>query len=170
MTLPRALALAGGVLLLGVAVVVGRAVLEKRPSDEERIRAVFDEAARAAQEKRADEVVRGVSERFSGEGLDKAGVKRLVAFQLLRGSWVAVAILGSNVEVQGDAARAVADVLTTRGGKVGRITDLLPEQGAIHRLTMTLAREEDAWRVVTASWRQISAEEATAGPRLAPGQ
>ena len=73
-------------------------LLAKPPrTDEERILALFDDAARAAQEKRVSDAVEGVSERFRGGGLDRQGVKQLVAFHVLRGEWVSVSVAGARV-------------------------------------------------------------------------
>jgi hypothetical protein len=54
-------------------------LLRQPPSDEEQIRTLLVDAARAAEEKRIGDAVRDVSERFHGEGLDRREVKQLVA-------------------------------------------------------------------------------------------
>jgi hypothetical protein len=156
-------------LLVSLLVVAAGAVLVPRllrppPSDVERIRALFDGAARAVEEKRIGDAVQGVSESFSGEGLDKTGVKRLIAGHVLRGAWVSVVVSGAKVEVQGTGARATVDVVLSRSGKGKPLTELLPELASVHRIDCRLAREEDGWRVTTATWRPISLEEAAAGP------
>jgi hypothetical protein len=161
-------------LFIVLLVVLGGALLLPRllrhpPTDEEQILGLFADAARAAAEKRIGDAVQGVSERFEGEGLDKRGVKQLVAAHVLRGAWVSVTIAGAKVEVQGDhTARAVVDVIMSRSGKGQPLAELLPEQATAHRIACRLAREEDGWLVTTASWRPISLEEAVAGPELSP--
>jgi hypothetical protein len=111
--------------------------------------------------------VADLSERFEGEGLDRQGAKRVVAFHVLRGSWVSVAITGARVAAEGDAARAAVDVLLSRGGKGQRLADLLPEQASVHRFQLALAREPGGWKVVRARWRPVTLEDAAAGPELA---
>ncbi len=137
-----------------------------RPTDEEQIRALFDDAARAVEEKRIGDAVEGVSDRFEGEGLDKRGVKQLVASQVFRGTWVAVTVAGAKVEVQGDGARAAVDVVMSRSGKGKPLAELLPEQASVHRIICRLVREVDGWKVTTAAWRPISIPEAASGPEL----
>jgi hypothetical protein len=135
------------------------------PPDEDAIRALFDDAARAASERRVSDAVALVSDAFRGEGLDKRGVKQLVAFQVLRGEWVSVAVAGSRVLVEGDAARATVDAVLARGGAEGKsLAALVPEEASAHRFTCALAREADGWRVVSAEWRAISLGDALAGP------
>ena len=155
------------VLAVGVALVGGFALrqLTRAPErDEDRIRALLDGAALAAQERRIGDVVEVLSERFAGGGLDKQGVKRFVAGMVLRGDWVSVSVAGLAVVVEGDGARANVDVVTARGGKGKAVSDLLPEEAAAHRIACRLAREGSDWRVVGAEWAQITLGEALAGP------
>ena len=134
------------------------------PSDEDRIRALFEQAARAVEEKRVSDAVSAVSERFSGEGLDRHGVKQLIAAQVFRGEWVSVSVAGSRVRVEGDAASAAVDVVMARSGKGTRLSDLLPQDARANRFDCRLEREGGDWRVVSASRRPISLAEALAGP------
>ncbi len=134
------------------------------PSDEERIAALFADAARAVEEKRVGDAVEAVSERYRGEGLDRRGVKQLLLAQVLRGEWVSVTVAGTRVRLEGDAAEAVVDVVLARSGKGARLADLLPEQASANRIACRLEREGREWRVVSASRRPISLAEALAGP------
>jgi hypothetical protein len=147
-----------------VALVAFRRLGGEPASDEDRIRALFAGAALAAEEKRIGDVVEGVSDRFAGQGLDKQGVKRLVAGMVIRGDWVSVSIGGISVAVEGARARANVDLVMARGGKGKAVADLLPEEGSAHRLGCALEREEGGWRVVGATWAPISLAEALAGP------
>lgn len=154
-TLPR--------LCLVIAALLS-AACSRKPSDEEQIRSLFTETARAAEERRVGDVMRGVSDRFEGQGLDKQGVKQLVAFHVLRGSWVALALGGEKLSVAGDAASAAVDVVMIRSGKGRVLAELLPEQATVHRFTFRLEREADGWKVTSATWRPVPLEEAAAGP------
>jgi hypothetical protein len=161
----RHLAVLAAALAL-LALVAARLLGREPPTDEEQIRALFLGAALAAEEKRVGGVMEGVSDRFSGDGLDKRGVKGLVAGMLLRGDWVSVSVAGVAVVVDGDAARANVDIVTARSGKGKAVADLLPQEAAAHRLACRLEREEGDWRVLGAEWEQISLGEALAGPPM----
>ena len=153
-------------LLAGLGAVASLRLLRQPPSDEEQIRAVLADAARAAEEKRIGDVVRDVSERFRGEGLDRREVKQLVAAHVLRGTWVSVTIAGAKIDIRGELARAACDVVLSRSGKGTPLAALLPEQASVHRFLLDLAREEGKWKVVGARWRPVTLEEAVAGPEL----
>jgi hypothetical protein len=157
-------------LMLAAAALVGALALVVRsgrepPGDEEVIRALFEDAARAAAERRVSDAITAVSERFAGQGLDRQGVKQLLAFHVLRGEWVSVSIAGARVLVQGDRARANVDAVLARGGARGKaLVALLPGEASAHRFACSLEREEDGWRIVEARWRPLELQEALAGP------
>jgi hypothetical protein len=155
-------------LLLAAVAVAGALALALRrapPGDEEVVRALFDEAAKAASERRVGDAVAGVSESFAGHGLDRRGVKQLVAFHVLRGEWVSVTVAGASIAVAGDEARANVDAVLARGAAAGKpLAALLPGEASAHRFACRLAREEGGWRVVAARWGPIDLAAALAGP------
>jgi hypothetical protein len=166
MAISRRTVLAAAVLALAAAAAIVALRVGRAPeSDEDRIRALFDGAARAAEEKRIGDAVEGVSERFRGGGLDRHGVKQLVAFHVLRGEWVSVSIAGARIAVEGDAARANVDAVLARGAAKGkRVEALLPDEATAHRFACRLEREPDGWRIVEAEWKAIGLADAMAGP------
>jgi hypothetical protein len=152
---------------LGAAALGAVALLRSRPppADEERVRALFDDAARAAADRRVSDAVAGVSERFRGHGLDRAGVKQLVAFHVLRGEWVSATVAGARIAIDGDRALANVDAVLARGsGKGKALQALLPGEASAHRFSCRLEREGEGWRVVGAEWRPVSLAEAIEGP------
>jgi hypothetical protein len=152
-------------LVAAAAFAAWRLVGGEPPGDEEQIRALFEDAARAAAEKRVADAVEGVSERFRGEGLDRQGVKQLVAWHVLRGEWVSVSLAGARVRVDGGRARASVDAVLARGaGKGKALAALLPGEASAHRFDAALEREEGGWRIVAASWRPVQLADALAGP------
>jgi hypothetical protein len=137
---------------------------------EERIRALLAEAARAAEQRKPAEVAELLSERFrggAGEGaLGRDDARRLLALELLRGQWVSVSIASAEVIVDGARARASVDALLSRAADRQKgLAALLPGEAAVHRFRLELEEEPDGrWRVVGAGWRQVSLQEALAGP------
>ena len=140
------------------------------PGDEALIRALLADAAAAAQAGKVSDAVAGLSERFQGEGLDRAGARRLLAGLVLRRQWVAITLAGVRVAVEGDRATARVDAVLAGGGAGKALVDLLPAEADAHRFDLRLEREADGWRVVTAAWRAISLAEALAGDEAPPAR
>ena len=153
MRISRNLAIFVLVALVALGSVVAIRAMRQGPTDEERIRALFDEAARAVEEKRPGDAMAGVSERFQGEGMGHRELKQFITFQALRGSWTAVMPVAAKVEVAGDQATAEVDAVLVRGGKGEGVAARLPEAGDSWRIDASLVREKDGWKVVSARWR-----------------
>ncbi len=156
-------------LLLALAVLAAAAAgwwWASRPppqADEDRILALLEAGARAAEARQPAEAVADVSEAFRGQGLDRRALKQLVAAQALRGAWVAVKLAAPVVEVAGDAATARFGLVLSRGGPGAGAADLLPSHASAWRVEARLAREPEGWRVVSATWAEASLAEALAG-------
>jgi len=134
-------------------------------SDEERVRDLFEGAARAVGEKRVGDAVAGVSERFRGlGGWDRAELRRAIAGHVLRGEWLSVTVTGVQVTVDGDRAHARVALVAARSGRGAALADLLPQEGTGLQVEAGLEREQGEWRVVASSHRQVPISEALAGP------
>jgi hypothetical protein len=153
MRISRNLAIFVLVALVALGSVVAIRAMRQGPTDEERIRAIFDQGARAVEEKRPGDAMAGVSERFQGEGMGYRELKQFITFQALRGSWNAVLPAVAKVQVAGDQAEVEVDVVLVRGGKGAGVVALLPEEGDSLRIDAALVREKDGWKVVSARWR-----------------
>lgn len=150
---------------LAAGLLAWRGLAPPAPSDEEQVRALFEEAARAVGEKRAGDAVAGVSERFrAAGGWDRAELRRVIAGHILRGEWLAVTVTGVQAAVEGDRARARVALVAARSGRGAALADLLPHEGTGLLLEAGLEREGGEWRVVSGSHRQVPVAEALAGP------
>jgi hypothetical protein len=158
-----------GLISLAVLLLAGLAIWRAtRPpprTDEQLIRALFEEAVKAAEEKRVSDAVAGVSERFQGQGLDRRGLKQLVLAKTLRAAWAKATLANLEVAVAGETATARFDLILVGGGEGQALADLLPSQGSAWSVEARLEREREGWRVVGASWVEASARDA---PRDAP--
>jgi len=152
------------VLALTIVAVILVHGTSPRESDEERIRKLIVEGARAAEERRPKDAVIPISSRFSGGSLDRDGVRRLIAFESLRGSWTSVTVTGLAVTVEGDRAKAAFDVVASRGGSGQSLRDLLPAEASAWRVECELERETEEFRIVRASWHEVSLVDVLTSP------
>jgi hypothetical protein len=154
------------VSVLSLAILAGFLVWHSGPreSDEDKIRRLVLDAARAAEERRASDAVVPLSARFVGESLDRDGVRRLIALEALEGAWTSVTVTGLSIAVVEDRARSAFDVVASRGGSGNRLSDLLPAQASAWRVDCEWERERAGFRVVRAAWREVSLADVIASP------
>jgi hypothetical protein len=153
-----------GTLAFALAALALPAACRRAETDQDRIRALFERAAGAAEEKRIGDVVADVSESFRAGELDRDGARRLAAGVILRGGWLSASVSGAAIRVEGDLASAVVDVVLARGAPKRSLASLAPHEASVHRFDVRLAREVQGWRVTGASWRAIELADAIAGP------
>ena len=155
------------VVVVAALAALGAAVawrhLRPEPTDEERIRALLDGAARAVEARRPADVLAIVSERFAGQGMGRREFQQFVTFHALRGSWNAVVPVATQVRVDGDRAEVVLDAALVRGGEGAGLAGKLPQAGDTWRIEAGLVREEGGWKVTTARWRRIGVVEGLTG-------
>jgi hypothetical protein len=155
-------------LVLLALAALGAAGCRRPKSDDALVRAIFERAAKAAEEKRPGDVVADVSERFRAGELDRDGVRRSAAGVLLRGGWTSASIAGATVKVEGDRASAIVDVLLAQAATAPSLANLGPGEASVHRFDVRLARAPEGWRVTGARWRPVELSDALGGPPEPP--
>jgi hypothetical protein len=118
--------------------------------------------ARSAEKRDVGGVMEHVSARFSGQGgMGRDELKRFVAAQVLRGTWVKVFVRDMRVELLSDTrARLVGRFVF--GRSEGDTLEALAREGRIqaYEVQGEVEREEDGqWRFVTGRYAPIPASQ-----------
>lgn len=121
----------------------------RRGDDEERIRAVIEEARTAVVERDAAGVLDLVDEGYRDpEGRTKREVRSLLLYRILRNRRLTVSIVAPKVVVSGDTAAARVTVVAT-GSEGGGI---FPDNATSREFDIRFARRGRGWKVVSATW------------------
>ena len=129
------------------------------------IRAVIDRTVEAAENKEIGTILDAVSEDFSGHGLDRRELRRMIFALIHRSQWRRIFVTGTDIELQGgDRARVTTGALMTRGNDVKTI-----EQAALQTRTDTLRfdlgfkKEDGQWRVYRLNYKRVAPHEILEG-------
>ena len=150
------LALAAGVVLVLLGV---RSLLEPKLTEEERLLALVRQLSQGAEQRDAKLLRQHVSARYrDGHGRDREQIGELLSLYFLRPGIITVYVVRSSVERLDEAtrpmtARISATALLTRGPRVEKLADLLPQAARALRFEVDLEQEADGWRATSASWR-----------------
>jgi hypothetical protein len=121
-----------------------------RGDPERELRATIDAMARAIEQRRPGDFLDALADDFTRESgaFGKQEAKRVLAGVLLRNEKVNLAVLVTEVRIEGERARATLRVVATGGA------GLLPERGQVWEFDSTWRRERGAWKVFNAEWRE----------------
>jgi hypothetical protein len=135
------------------------------PDPEAEIRALLAEIERASRERD----VRALKERVSEHYLDresrrKAEIDALIAAHYLRGGTVYLLLRLDELELGGDGTDARASVLAGMARvPIDDWTRLRSTRGDAYRFSLSLAREDETWRVTAAEWAPAGLEDLVPG-------
>jgi hypothetical protein len=149
----------GVIALLAAALAGGVFWLAREPDDPEtRIRAVIAAVIAAAEQRDLGGIMKHVSRDFRSPELDRNELKGLLFVELRRGDWRRVVLVKTVVQLADtEHARVVLVALLASGDDVLALEDLLRTDADTYRFDVTMALEEDEWRVTTAAYEPARA-------------
>ena len=136
----RDLLIVAGAIAVGVLIWLFTRAPAKGP--EEQVRSLISQAIEDAEDGDVGDLMDVVSDRYQGQGGDRAGLRQYLTGMVLGGG-IDVKVLTQQVSVDGDVARAELDVVLVRGGLRGAA---MGDAGA-RTVRVDLAREDGDWKV-----------------------
>lgn len=119
-----------------------------RAAPEQRLRATLEAMHQAIEARQIGAAMAPVAEDFVGEqGLDAAGLRRLMQLQMLGNRRIGVTLGPVDVQVRDDTARVRFTALLTGGS--GR---WLPEQAQTYQVTTGWRLQDGDWQLTYAQW------------------
>lgn len=127
------------------------------PTDEDVIRGVIQEMARASEAKDIKGMIRHVSEDYRDDyGNNRKALKGLFLYQVIRPEPITVFVRSVGVEVEGETALADIRVIMVRGTGVEGMDEILKAKSAGYRIDAVFGKEAGgAWRIKSAEWRDV---------------
>ncbi|MBI5048489.1 MAG: hypothetical protein HZB54_06055 [Deltaproteobacteria bacterium] len=145
-------------LLISSCLLLLLSACAKRPSEEDKLKAIVNKAAESAQDKDIDEIRRHISKSYKDqEGNDYDGVRRILAYHFIRAETVSIFVRSVDAEIKGDTALVRANVILVRGKEVKSISDIIPESAAGYRFEMIFKKEGRDWKTVSGTWQDVGA-------------
>ncbi|QDS15929.1 nuclear transport factor 2 family protein [Xanthomonas arboricola] len=119
-----------------------------RAAPEQRLRATLEAMHQAIEAREIGEAMAPVAEDFVGEqGLDAAGLRRLMQLQMLGNRRIGVTLGPVDVQLRDDTARVRFTALLTGGSG-----HWLPEQAQTYQVTTGWRLQDGDWQLTHAQW------------------
>lgn len=148
-------------ILAGAAILVVFVAMKlrggKRADPESEIRAALAAATAAAEAQDLKGVMAVVSRDFASTLGDRQTLNGFLFVELRRGAWQKVFLVGTRVAVDPGEPPTTAKVKTgvvLAGANAQKPEDVLPGRGGIYQFDLDFVREDDAWRVIGATYRE----------------
>ncbi len=130
----------------------------KQIAEEDKLKAIVNEVAEAAQKKDIDEIRKHISKSYRDqEGNDYDSVRRILLYHFIRAETVSIFVRSVDADIKGDTALVKANVILVRGKEVKSIKDIIPESAAGYRFEMIFKKENKDWKVVSGAWQDVGA-------------
>jgi ketosteroid isomerase-like protein len=119
--------------------------------DEIQIERAIDAMAEAARGRDLRALFGFIAEDFRGkDGMDRQGLRRLVAFHLLRNRKVGLLLTGTHIDVLSPTATVRLNLGLTGG------QGMLPERARLYRVEARWRKRDDGeWYVIEADWERV---------------
>ena len=156
----KSAALLAALVTLVALVVLVWSRLGGEPDDEQLLLQQIDAAAQAAERRDLKQLKSWLSATYRDEaGRGPREIRQLLTFYFLRRGRLAVYLISKEVQLDpGPAPReasAVVRAVLTRGKRLERLQDVLPEAARSLRFSLRFSKEaDDVWRLTSAQWRE----------------
>ncbi len=125
-------------------------------TEEDRVRAVIDKVAEAAEARDVKAFMKNISKDYRDDfGHDYNGIKSILFYQFMWAEKVSVFVRSTDVEVDGAVAIAETNVVLIMGKVVENLADIIPEDAAGYRFNLVFNKEDGDWKVRSAAWEDV---------------
>ena len=130
-----------------------------KETDQEKVKKVITDIQTAGEEKDVKKILNNLSKTYSDpQGYNYDSVKGLLLSYFFRYPKISVYINNLNISVENTSARAVFQTVLTSREKTGSVTDVIPQSLGIWDFDVSLKKESNNWKVISAKWTQAGKE------------
>jgi len=150
-------------LLLIVTIIIAFSACQ-RETDEQKIKNIITDIQTAAEAKDVKIIINNISKTYKDpQGFNYETIKRLLVGYFLQYPKISVYINNLEISVENSSARAIFQTVLTSGNKTGSITDAIPQSLGMYDFEVSLKKESDGWKVISAKWEQVGNDEHSQG-------
>lgn len=146
-------------LLLIPAIIMTMAGCHKE-TDEQKIKKIVTDIQTAAEAKDVKGIINHISKTYKDpQGFNYETIKGLLVGYFLQYPKVSVYINNLEISVENSSARAEFQTILTSGNKTGSIKDIVPQSLGMYDFNISLIKESDGWKVISAKWEPVENDE-----------
>lgn len=133
----------------------------RKTSDEDELAAIVAQIQKAVEEKNTNAIMKHVSPGYSdSQGFDYETLKKTLRAYFFRFPKISAYINRRDISVSEGSARIILQAILTSGVKTGSLTDAIPESLGIYIFDISLRKESNDWKIITATWKRAGVNSA----------
>ncbi len=132
-----------------------------RETDQQKIKKIITDIQTAAEAKNVKEIINNLSKTYKDpQDFNYETIKGLLVGYFLQYPKVSVYINDLEISLENKtSARAVFQTVLTSGNKTGSIKDIIPQSLGMYDFDVSLKKESNGWKVVSAKWEPVENDE-----------
>lgn len=124
-----------------------------KETEEDRVRKVIIDIQAAAEEENAGDIMDHISKTYNdSQGFNHENIKKMLLGYFLIYPKISVYITNLNISVENTSARVMFRAALTSGADSGSVADVIPRSFGMYDFDVSLKRESDDWKIVSATW------------------
>jgi hypothetical protein len=135
-----------------------------KETERDKVKKVITDIQTAAQEKDVKKIINNLAKTYNDpQGYNHETIKGLLIVYFLQYPKISAYITNLEISIEDKSAKAVFQTVLTSGSKTGSLSDVLPQSLGMYDFDVSLKKESNGWKVISAKWEQVENEERAGG-------
>jgi hypothetical protein len=127
-----------------------------KETEQDKVKKVIIDIQKAAEEKNVKKIINNISKTYMDpQGFNYDTIKGLLLGYFFQHPKISAYITDLEVSVDDTSAKVIFQVVLTSGSKTGSTADLIPESLGLYAFEVSLKKEPDGWKVISAKWERL---------------
>jgi hypothetical protein len=135
-----------------------------KETEQDKVKKVITDIQKAAGDKNIKKIINNLSKTYNDpQGYNYETIKGLLLGYFYQHPAISAYITNLEISVPDTFAKVVFQAVLTGGNKTGSASDLIPESLGIYAFVVEMKKEQDGWKVTSATWVRVGEGEAGGG-------
>lgn len=131
-----------------------------KETEQDKVKKVITDIQAAAQEKDVKKIINNIAKIYNDpQGYNYETIKGLLIGYFLRYPKISAYITNLEISIENKSAKAVFQTVLTSGNKTGAVSDVIPQSLGVYDFDVSLKKESNGWKVISAKWEQVGNDE-----------
>jgi hypothetical protein len=133
-------------------------------TEPDKVKKVITDIQAAAEEKDVKKIINNLAKTYNDpQGFNYETIRGLLLGYFFQYQKISAYITNLEISVENTSAKAVFQTVLTSGNKAGSVSDVIPQSLGMYDFDVSLKKESNGWKVISAKWEQVGTDEHSGG-------